>query len=85
MKNEKKYMGFLIPKVWQILKRFAGIFSSSTNLLFLKSGSENSKIVRLFHEAYFCNVPMYSSFSKDKIFPRQPGDKFLQNVAGDAQ
>ena len=23
MKNEKKYMGFLIHKVWQILKRFS--------------------------------------------------------------
>ena len=26
MKNEKNYMGFCIPKVWQILKRFAGAF-----------------------------------------------------------
>ena len=26
MKNEKNYMGFHIPKVWQILKRFAGVF-----------------------------------------------------------
>ena len=31
MKNEKNYMCFRIPKVWQILKRFAGIFLSSTN------------------------------------------------------
>ena len=23
MKNEKNYMGFRIPKIWQILKRFA--------------------------------------------------------------
>ena len=30
--NEKNYAGFRIPKVWQILKLFAGI-----NLLFLKS------------------------------------------------
>ena len=26
MKNEKNYMGFRIPKVWQILKHFTGIF-----------------------------------------------------------
>ena len=26
MKKEKNYMGFHIPKVWQILKRFAGAF-----------------------------------------------------------
>ena len=26
MKNEKNYMGFRIPKVWQILKHFAGTF-----------------------------------------------------------
>ena len=26
MKNEKNYMGFRIPKIWQILKRFAGTF-----------------------------------------------------------
>ena len=24
MKNEKNYMGFLIIKIWQILKRFGG-------------------------------------------------------------
>ena len=24
MKNEKNYVGFRIPKVWQILKRFVG-------------------------------------------------------------
>ena len=38
MKNEKNYMGFRIPKVWQILKRFAGAFRwAHTYLLFLKS------------------------------------------------
>ena len=26
MKNEKNYMGFRIPKVWQILKHFTGAF-----------------------------------------------------------
>ena len=26
MKNEKTYMGFRIPKIWQILKPFAGTF-----------------------------------------------------------
>ena len=26
MKNYKNYMGFRIPKVWQILKHFAGVF-----------------------------------------------------------
>ena len=26
MKNEKNYMGFHIPNVWQILKRFTGTF-----------------------------------------------------------
>ena len=36
------------------------------------------------HEAYFSNVPMYSSFSKDRIFPRQPGDKIFNNVAGES-
>ena len=37
MKNEKNYIGFRIPKIWQILKRFAKIIASSINLLFLKS------------------------------------------------
>ena len=32
MKNEKNYVGFLMHKTWQILKRL-----SSANLLFLKS------------------------------------------------
>lgn len=27
------------------------------------------------HEAYFADMPLYSSFTKDKIFHRQPGDK----------
>ena len=26
MKNEKNYVGFSIPKVWQILKHFSGTF-----------------------------------------------------------
>ena len=25
MKNEKNYVGFRIPKMWQILKRFSGV------------------------------------------------------------
>ena len=32
MKNEKKYMGFRIPKVWQILKHFAGTFRQAQTL-----------------------------------------------------
>ena len=31
MKNEENYLGFLIPKIWQILKRFSRHFSLSTN------------------------------------------------------
>ena len=27
MKNEKNYVGFCIPKVWQILERFSGVLS----------------------------------------------------------
>lgn len=26
-------------------------------------------------DAYFSEVPLYSSFAKDKVFPMQPGDK----------
>ena len=26
LKNEKNYVGFRIPKIWQILKHFAGTF-----------------------------------------------------------
>ena len=37
--NEKKnYVGFCIPKVWQILKRFTGAFHQAQTL-FLKSGA----------------------------------------------
>ena len=32
MKNEKSYMSFHIPKVWQILKHFAGIFRRARTL-----------------------------------------------------
>ena len=34
MKNEKNYVGFLISKVWQILKRFAGTFYQAQTLKF---------------------------------------------------
>ena len=34
MKNEKNYMGFLIPKEWQILKHFAGAFHQAQNSYF---------------------------------------------------
>ena len=37
MKNETNYVGFLIIKIWQILKCFYRAFKLSTNLLFLKS------------------------------------------------
>ena len=38
MKNEKKHMGFLIIKIWQILKHFSRALCSKlcANLLFLK-------------------------------------------------
>ena len=36
IKNEKNSLGFLVPKLWQILKYFAETISSSINLLFLK-------------------------------------------------
>ena len=34
---KKTYVGFRIPKKWQILNRFAGAFHQASNLLFLKS------------------------------------------------
>ena len=34
MKKEKNYMGFLIPKVWQILKCFAGAFHQAQTSYF---------------------------------------------------
>ena len=34
MKNEKNYMGFHIPKVWQILKRSAGAFHQAQTSYF---------------------------------------------------
>ena len=37
MKNEKNHVGFCIPKIWQILKRFAGIFHQAKISFFLKS------------------------------------------------
>ena len=40
MENEtKNYKGFLIHKIWQILKRFSRALKLSIKLLFLKSGS----------------------------------------------
>ena len=32
MKNEQNYVGFLMSKVWQILKRFAGTFCQAQTL-----------------------------------------------------
>ena len=34
MKNEKNYVGFLIPKVWQILKHFVGAFHQAQTSYF---------------------------------------------------
>ena len=34
------------------------------------------------HEANFASVPLYSSFTKDKIFPPQPGDKKKPEIVG---
>ena len=34
MKNEKNYRGFRIPKVWKILKRFAGAFRQAQTSYF---------------------------------------------------
>ena len=32
MKNDKNYLGFRIPKIWQILKRFTGTFRRAQTL-----------------------------------------------------
>ena len=34
MKNEKNYMGFLITKIWQILKRFSRALSRAQTSYF---------------------------------------------------
>ena len=46
MKNEKNFMGFHIPKIWQILGRFAGTFHQAP--LFPEESAlkaENKKIL----------------------------------------
>ena len=43
MKNEKNYIGFHIPKVWQILKHLTGTFHQACVNLFFLNGAEIPK------------------------------------------
>ena len=43
MKNEKNYIGFRIPKVWQILKNFEAAFSGAQTSYFRRVIYEKKK------------------------------------------
>lgn len=45
-------------------ERYSDLYSKKS-----AKAERNNANQTLSHEAYFCNLPMYSSFTKDKIFP----------------
>ena len=63
MKNEKNYVGFCIPKIWQILKPFAGTFDQALTSYFWRVCRNRSQEVIEFSEPF--QVP--SNFWKSAI------------------
>ena len=71
IKNETNYMGFCIPKIWQILKCFARTFSSSINLLFLKNESLSARKKRVVVTKFLLQIHSKKfgvDFLKNKFF-----------------
>ena len=50
MKNEKNYMCFHIPKLWQILKRFAGTFRRAQTLKLRGVISQKNILLSIFQD-----------------------------------
>ena len=65
MKNEKNYMGFHIPKVWQILKRFAGAFHQAQTSYFWRVYMQEMKYLHMNLSVTFETVfALYASQGK---------------------
>ena len=54
MKKEKNYMGFLIPKVWQILNHFAGAFHQAQTSYFW--GVSQEVVVKWLQKYFFTTI-----------------------------
>ena len=60
MKNEKNYVGFLITKIWQILKRFAGTFHWVQTSYFWRV--INGMVINFGAIKYFLEFKLFSVF-----------------------
>ena len=78
MKNEKNYMGFLIPKVWQILKPFAGAFHQAQTSYFWRvtchffPNQTRSNILRSLNDSCFWRPPVLKRRAKGPEALQQP-------------